>query len=344
MAGLMRRFAQTRPFPYRRETAFSAMALIFVVGGATALLAAVLPHPATLPYALTLTIGMACPVIGGIVYLLRRRLPSGLIPWVVPSGTVLTTALVATGGSGSVSATFSLFYLWIAIYSVLFLSPRAVALQLALVAGAYGAVVAWVRPTGTADFTALEPLVLAAVIGTTCVVVLMLTQAREMSEVDPLTGALNRRGFERFLATSLERVRERHEDLVVAMLDIDHFKAVNDTDGHDAGDQLLREVAERWRGVLRPGDYLSRLGGDEFVVVLPRCTRADGSAIVERLRLASPEGVTCSAGVATWRWGEAHTALLKRADAALYDAKRLGRNRTEWEADDEHEERRRPPS
>lgn len=344
MAGFLRWFARTRPFPYERDTAFSAMALIFVVGGVTALLTAALPHPSTLPYALTITIGLVSPVIGISIYFLRRRLPIGMIPWVVPSGTVLVTVLVATAGTGSASASFGLFYLWIAMYSVLFLPPRGVAIQAATAAIAYGAVLGWVRPSGMADFTALEPLVLMSVIGTTCVVVFMLTRAREMSEIDPLTGTLNRRGLERFLTESSARVMDRNEDVVVAMLDLDHFKAVNDTSGHDAGDELLRDVAERWRSVLRPEDCLSRFGGDEFVIVLPGCNPSDASAIVERLRLAGPEGVTCSVGVATWRWGEADTALLKRADAALYDAKRLGRNRIEWGSHPDHEERRRPRS
>lgn len=342
MAGFLRWFARARPFPYPRETAYSAMALIFVIGGVTALLAAALPHPSTLPYTLTVAIGVVSPLVGAAIYLLRRRLPGSLIPWVVPSGTLLTTLLVSMGGSGSASASFSLFYLWIAVYSVLFFSPRGVAGQMVLAAVAYIVVLVWVQPTGTEDFTALEPLILLSVSSTTCLVALMLTRARELSEIDPLTRALNRRGLERFLTASLERVMETHEDVVVAMLDVDHFKSVNDTIGHDAGDHLLRDIAERWRSVLRPEDCLSRFGGDEFVVVLPGCTEPDASAIVERLRLAAPDEVTCSVGVATWRSGETDAALLKRADAALYDAKRLGRNRIEWRAHPNHEERRHP--
>lgn len=342
MAGFLRWFARTRPFPYPRDTAYSAMALLFVVGGITTLLIASFPHPSTVHLGLLVGIGLAAPLFGAATYLLRYRLPSALIPWIVAIATLLATTLVATGGSGSASASFSLFYLWIAIYSVLFFSPQGVATQMALAALTYVIVLTWVRPAGTEDFTALEPLVLLSVAATTCVVVLMLTRAREMSEIDPLTGALNRRGLERFLAASLAQVVENHEDMVLAMLDVDHFKSVNDTTGHDAGDHLLRQLAERWRAVLRSEDCLSRFGRDEFVVVLPGCTEADASTIVERLRLASPDGVTCSVGVATWRWGEADAALLKRADAALYDAKRLGRNRIEWRVHPDHDERRRP--
>jgi predicted signal transduction protein with EAL and GGDEF domain len=123
------------------------------------------------------------------------------------------------------------------------------------------------------------------------------------------------------------------------MLDIDHFKRVNDRHGHEAGDRLLTGAVERWQSQLRPGDSISRFGGDEFVVVLPRTTPSQGRQVVDRLRAGLPDDVTCSAGVAAWRPGDSMSMLLSRVDAALYEAKRSGRDRTVANSDDEREVR-----
>ena len=318
------------------------MALFFLVGGGTTLAIEALPHPAALPDTLIVTVGAMAVIVAIALQVLRHRVPPAIHPWFLAMGTGLVTLLVATGGSSSVSTSFSFFYLWVIVYSLLFFSPAGAALQLVAAVVAYVGTVAWIQPTSTTAFTAVEPLVLGSVIGTTGIVILMLMRARETSEIDPLTLALNRRGLERFLGAALDRVLRTGQQVVVAMVDVDHFKMVNDSDGHDAGDQLLRELADRWRRVLRPEDCLSRFGGDEFVVVLPGCSEADAAAIIERLRLGSPQGVTCSVGMATWRRGEADSTLLKRADAALYDAKRSGRNRIEWGRDPALDERRRP--
>jgi diguanylate cyclase (GGDEF)-like protein len=111
------------------------------------------------------------------------------------------------------------------------------------------------------------------------------------------------------------------------MLDLDHFKQYNDRRGHQAGDGLLREAAASWRLALRPYDMLARYGGEEFSVVLPGCTIEDALALVERLRAGTPEGESCSAGLAEWDGREPAEALVGRADAALYQAKRAGRDR-----------------
>jgi diguanylate cyclase (GGDEF)-like protein len=112
------------------------------------------------------------------------------------------------------------------------------------------------------------------------------------------------------------------------MLDFDHFKEFNDTQGHPAGDRLLRETAAAWREELRAGDLVARLGGDEFALLLPDCNAANALEVVERLRLRIPSEQTCSAGIATCMPGSPPEALMARADTALYEAKTAGRNRT----------------
>ena len=109
------------------------------------------------------------------------------------------------------------------------------------------------------------------------------------------------------------------------MLDLDRFKHFNDAEGHQAGDRLLVDVARAWQALLRPTDLLARYGGEEFALLLPHCEIEGAGAIVERLLAAVPGGQTASCGIAEWDGTEIGDALVARADAALYRAKRAGR-------------------
>src|SRR5206468_12444701 len=143
----------------------------------------------------------------------------------------------------------------------------------------------------------------------------------------PLTGVANRRGLARALERDLAAARRTNRHLAVAVLDLDHFKAFNDTHGHPTGDLLLRNAVRAWREHLRAGDLLARYGGEEFVVVLPDAGDSVAAMrAIERVRTATP-GVTASAGVAIWDGHEPAAQLIRRADAALYEAKRGGRDR-----------------
>jgi len=162
----------------------------------------------------------------------------------------------------------------------------------------------------------------------------------EAAITDGLTGLYNRRYMESHLATLVEQAAGRSKPLTVLVLDIDYFKAINDTYGHDAGDDVLREFAIRVRKSIRGIDLACRHGGEEFVIVMPETDLAVAATVAERLRrriaLESfpieqgrrPIDVTISIGIAALE-GADDTAgnLLKRADQALYRAKRDGRNR-----------------
>jgi diguanylate cyclase (GGDEF)-like protein len=153
---------------------------------------------------------------------------------------------------------------------------------------------------------------------------------------DPLTGLANRRFILTQLTGAVSAARRHGRALSVAVIDIDHFKGVNDAHGHAAGDRVLAAVAGSMREHLRAEDQLGRLGGEEFLALLPDADAHAAATAAEKLRsevasLAVEHegrdlGVTISAGWAAWD-GEAPEALLRRADEALYEAKRGGRDR-----------------
>ena len=155
----------------------------------------------------------------------------------------------------------------------------------------------------------------------------LLGQLEHLARTDGLTGLPNRRHWEQQLPRELARAERDRLRICVAMLDLDHFKRYNDRRGHLAGDRLLVEATQAWRRALRPYDVLARFGGEEFSLILPGCDLADAVVLVERLRAAMPAGESCSAGIAEWDGGESAEALVGRADAALYGAKRAGRDR-----------------
>lgn len=163
-------------------------------------------------------------------------------------------------------------------------------------------------------------------------------EVEALSLTDPLTELHNRRGIDQFGRDELKRAQRFGHALSALMVDLDRFKPVNDTHGHGVGDEVLVEVARRYRHALREVDLIGRYGGEEFAVLLPETDRAEAERVAERLRtrvaerpIATDAGeltITVSIGVAAWQPEEMTDldALLERADRALYAAKRAGRN------------------
>ena len=162
----------------------------------------------------------------------------------------------------------------------------------------------------------------------------------ELSSRDPLTGLANRRAFELALAREVDRVARSGEPALLLALDIDHFKRVNDTHGHPAGDQVIQAVATALVDSVRPMDLVARVGGEEFAIILPNCASAFGETVAERVRrrvermpvAIAPSGqqisVTISVGGAfAPQWVRSTPALWQeRADQQLYLSKAQGRN------------------
>lgn len=158
-----------------------------------------------------------------------------------------------------------------------------------------------------------------------------------LARTDALTGLWNRRMFDESLQREMARADRQSQPLTMILFDLDHFKSVNDTYGHVAGDQVLARAGEVLKGQVRQYDIPARYGGEEFAVLLPGTAKEVGAAIAERLRETiaavrfseGPERITISLGVAAWAKGEVANVFLERVDSALYKAKKLGRNRVE---------------
>ncbi len=146
---------------------------------------------------------------------------------------------------------------------------------------------------------------------------------------DPLTGLNNRRGLDEALIAQLALMNRYHAPFAVAMLDIDHFKQVNDREGHLNGDRVLQGLSHLLEECVRETDLLARYGGEEFVVIMPQTDLAGACMLTERLRceVAKRMSITVSGGVAAAGEGDTAESLLGHADTAMYSAKAAGRNR-----------------
>jgi len=197
---------------------------------------------------------------------------------------------------------------------------------------------------GQADHDALAARVVSIALVSLVVIGLDKISGRErellrLALVDPLTGAFNRRSFLEFAGKEEARARRGGNQFAVLMIDIDHFKRINDTYGHPAGDCVIKSLADICARTLRPSDVIARYGGEEFVVNLPDTGQRQASLVAERLRFAvadakvpseqGPIDFTVSIGVATCSHETPLDAAIAEADKALYRAKTNGRNRVE---------------
>jgi diguanylate cyclase (GGDEF)-like protein len=166
-----------------------------------------------------------------------------------------------------------------------------------------------------------------------------LRAAAHAAHRDPLTGLFNRRHVTAYAEPLAEAVQAGREQVTLCMVDVDHFKQVNDRHGHRVGDEVLRAVGTLLGARLREGDCLARIGGEEFMIVLRQCDASRGRRVAESVRhnvaasqirtRAGEVPITVSVGLAQWAAGETFDAVVERADRALYDAKHSGRDRVE---------------
>ena len=200
-----------------------------------------------------------------------------------------------------------------------------------------GVVTATAEQVDAFDANDLE---LVRFIATTIALDIENVRLHRVAVTDPLTGTYNREFLQQRLPAEIEAAIDRDRPLSIALVDVDHFKAVNDQYGHGIGDVVLAEVARRLRSAIRGGDVLVRYGGEEFIAVLPKADAGRAWEVGERMRQRVCERafdvgdglallLRISVGIAQWRMGEDMADLIERADIALYGAKQRGRNRVE---------------
>jgi diguanylate cyclase (GGDEF)-like protein len=301
-----------------------AAAVLFAAGGSLALLSLAVPHwhmahPATAAL-------LAVPALptAAALYLFAERIPEGAIHVLLVLATVELSAAIPFLGPGAATAAAGCYFTWISIFAFYFLSRRAALAHLAFMGFVYAVALSAVHARGgpgqwlvTMGTAAAGGLVVGSLVG----------RLRQEAATDVLTGLANRRSWEDTLERELARAWRQHLPVSVAVIDLDHFKALNDRSGHQAGDRVLKHVSASWGDVIRDEDVLARPGGDEFGLVLPNCAQRQALQILDRLRKKTPD-LTFSAGLASWDGSEQATALMERADIALYRAKNRGGNDT----------------
>jgi diguanylate cyclase (GGDEF)-like protein len=297
----------------------TALALFYLIGGALTLLSVLLPGWEGVDRSTVLAVAVAALLSGGLVLALRERLSDASCHVLVALGSLIVGGAMVVGAGGPATSAYSSFFFFVAVYAALFFGPRAAAAHLAWACAVH---VGALAVLGTGGIVA-STLVLFGGTGTTAVVVgALVRQVRATAATDPLTRLPNRRAFDQHLAAALGRADRSGRPLALLALDLDGFKAVNDREGHAAGDRLLVRAGRSWLGALRKGDVLARSGGDEFVVLLPEADGPTARQVAGRLAARTPAPLGVSVGIAVSRPGEGADALLRRADAALYRQKR----------------------
>jgi diguanylate cyclase (GGDEF)-like protein len=290
---------------------------LYLMGGLAVLAVVLLPSgPGGSSVVLTV-IGPLATVSGGCVVRWGHRLPRPFFHVLVGVGTGLITCVTAAAPDDPAGLALAAIYVFVAV-AAFFLFARVVAS--AYLVGAIGACTVVLSLRGV---PAGPVVALALVTATVALVVATLVRHANSASLDGLTGLVNRRGFDDALDEALRNSARTGGALCVALVDVDHFKAVNDEHGHAAGDDLLRSVARVWQPRLPRGAVLARHGGDEFALLLPAHPGAAALAVAEHLRLAT--AVPLSVGVAQHLPGELSSHLMRRADSALYRAKEAGR-------------------
>jgi len=300
-------------------------AVMFTSGGILTLVSMRLPHPSGLASDTPLVTSSLAITAGILLALVGRRMPVWAFHLVLQFGNVLIAVSIYAGGAFEATRIFALLYLWGALYASYFFSRRLMLVYVG--SGAASWATAAVLRNDSLEWVAEWFVMVGSFLIAGILVNWMTGRMNALARTDPLTSLANRRTLEQELVRDLARADRDGRPMSVLLVDIDNLKSVNDAHGHDAGDALLRDAGTAWSTRLRSGDLLARYGGDEFAALLPDCSLHDATLVAERLRGSASDGPSCSVGIALWDGRESGNELLTRADRALYEAKRRGRNR-----------------
>jgi diguanylate cyclase (GGDEF)-like protein len=299
----------------RRSPEALALAVLFAGAAARFAYVAVVASGDGLGAPLGVALAVAALAMAAGTLVFGDRLPRRTLLAAAAVAVVLDSVIIAAAPTSGGIMAHAIGYAWLTVYVALFF-PRAASWFAALVAAGFGlGLLASAVPgmLGGWLVVSVSAVVVSQVLSR------ISSAVQRHLKTDTLTGVLNRGGLEAAADRAFLRSRRRTEDLSVAVLDLDAFKAVNDREGHAGGDRLLAEAADAWRAALRGDDVIARTGGDEFVLIMPGTSGDQAQAVLSRLRGAHP--VQWSAGVTRWRPGESLESCVARADSRLYAAK-----------------------
>jgi diguanylate cyclase (GGDEF)-like protein len=329
----MPRLKLPTPQEVHDDTGLTARVIGVLYGAGAILVAAslLLPHPSDGNDEGIVAIAVTAAIVAALLWALARRLPPWLLQVTIAMGSVLISLCVYFAGQPSA---YVAMFIWVVLASGFFFPGRRTAIQMAWLVVTYGVVLFAIPDNGYSPVTRL--LLTGFAFGTAAAVVSWLSESlnrrvvasESRARTDPLTGIANRRWLDAELTRELAWARRHRLPMCAALIDIDDLKVYNDKHGHLAGDHLIVSAVEAWRGAIRPSDFLARVGGDEFMLLMPDCPPESAQAVIDRVRKATPEGTSCSAGLALWDGMEGALELFNRADAALYAAKHSGGDRT----------------
>jgi diguanylate cyclase (GGDEF)-like protein len=300
--------------------AVRALVLIALAGGLSAIFASLVPANPAAPVVLLRIVGSILLAGALGLWWFADRVPHWFPRVGVAIGTLLVSLLIARAATGVGMIVTASDYMWIGVYAAFFFSPGAARVHMALIAAAFGAALVINPHPVPADawvFMTASLVVATETIGR------QNERLRREAQTDPLTGLLNRNGLKPAAEQAFALADRTGIPLTVSLIDLDHFKQVNDREGHQAGDRLLVEMTRIWAGELEPSDIFARLGGDEFLVLLVGSSDEESARLFERLRFASP--TPWSAGVIQRQPDQDLSTCLAKADIALYGAKRSRR-------------------
>jgi diguanylate cyclase (GGDEF)-like protein len=303
-----------------RRTPVALLAVLYALSASLCLVAVVWPmHPHS-PVGLLLVLGIIGLTGGALFWALGARTPWWAIHGAVALGSLLLAVLAWRSVTAVGIVGLGPAVIGIGLYAAHFFPLAAARLH---VLGLVVVVTAGAVAAAPGGFTVPWVVLVAATVTLTEAQGRLARNLRTAAATDPLTGVANRRAWEAEATRNLARAARTGEPLSFALLDLDHFKVVNDREGHGAGDALLCELTAGWSRRLRRADLLGRYGGDEFVLCLPATDEKGARQILRQLE--ATHEFAWSVGVATARTDDTLSTVLARADAHLYLQKRTGR-------------------
>ena len=311
---------KVRPSPGKASLPAHVLGLACCAGGSLCLLSAVFPYSAESPRSLAAVAGAAGLVGGAALLRAGRRTPAVVLHGVVAIASIITARFVSLATAIDEQLLTTIGFIWIGVYVACFFGRLTTLTHIAFMIGCY---------TIALTTSPIEPSVIVATVmmatasALSVMTNILVLRMRRLVDLDPLTGLLRRGAFMMYAQDDLANDGRRNKTSSLAMLDLDGFKQINDSVGHSAGDELLRQLSHAWAANVREGDLLGRYGGDEFVLYMPDTSLDEAYPVVRRLDQVRPE-VSWSVGVTEWH-GEPLGAWIERTDAALYDDKRIRR-------------------